>query len=162
MLCLGDVLVSLCDEGHLKTWNVKKRRNKPTGEGRASHVSVRDEERVREDSSKRGKEDSGGDFEEEGDGALCHAALEGGFVPTALAHPPTYLNKVVVGSEAGALQLWNVRTGRCCSCPCSCTCGTVALANSHQFLYRLDVSSAFYFLFIITHMGRGCVTRAGG
>ncbi|CAN0461668.1 unnamed protein product, partial [Ectocarpus sp. 12 AP-2014] len=38
--------------------------------------------------------------------------LEGGFVPTALAHPPTYLNKVVVGSEGGALQLWNVRTGR--------------------------------------------------
>lgn len=116
MLCLGDVLVSLCDEGHLKTWDVKKRRKK---------------EREGEGEEEQGREGPGGESEEEGDGALCHAALEAGFVPTALAHPPTYLNKVVVGSEAGALQLWNVRTGRCGSCPCSCTDSTVARANSH-------------------------------
>ena len=30
-----------------------------------------------------------------------------GFTPTCLAHPDTYLNKVLVGSEEGRLQLWN-------------------------------------------------------
>lgn len=82
LLCIGNTLISLCDEGHLKAWNLNKQH----------------------------KEGYGG---EEGSGAaICDAALEGGFVPTAMAHPPTYLNKVVVGSEGGSLQLWNVRTGR--------------------------------------------------
>lgn len=57
-------------------------------------------------------DDGGGDGDDAKEGGLCVAALERGFVPSALAHPPTYLNKVVVGSEGGALQLWNVRTGR--------------------------------------------------
>ena len=30
--------------------------------------------------------------------------------PTACAHPPTYLNKVLVGGSTGAMELWNVRT----------------------------------------------------
>jgi hypothetical protein len=37
--------------------------------------------------------------------------FEPGFAPTALAHPDTYLNKVVVGSADGRLQLWNFATG---------------------------------------------------
>lgn len=82
------MLVSLCEEGRLKAWDVKRRR---------SHLS------------EQGEDD---DDDDDDDYALCDAALEGGFVPTALAHPPAYLNKVVVGSESGALQLWNVRTGR--------------------------------------------------
>ncbi|GHJ84709.1 hypothetical protein NliqN6_1111 [Naganishia liquefaciens] len=32
------------------------------------------------------------------------------FTATTMLHPATYLNKVVVGSAEGALQLWNVRT----------------------------------------------------
>lgn len=93
LLCLGDVLVSLCDEGRLKAWDLKRQRI-----GGAEEVET---------------EEDGGGNEEGGREALCNAALETGFLPTALAHPPTYLNKVVVGSEAGGLQLWNVRTGRC-------------------------------------------------
>ncbi|KAG2482597.1 hypothetical protein HYH03_018481 [Edaphochlamys debaryana] len=34
-----------------------------------------------------------------------------GFQPTCMAHPDTYLNKVLVGSEGGQLALWNFRTG---------------------------------------------------
>jgi hypothetical protein len=34
------------------------------------------------------------------------------FSPSCLCHPDTYLNKVVVGSEQGGLQLWNFATGR--------------------------------------------------
>jgi U3 small nucleolar RNA-associated protein 21 len=41
------------------------------------------------------------------------AALEFGatFEPTCLAHPDTYLNKVVVGAADGRLALWNFATG---------------------------------------------------
>ncbi|GLD95882.1 hypothetical protein PINS_up004560 [Pythium insidiosum] len=35
------------------------------------------------------------------------------FTPTVMMHPMTYLNKILVGSEQGALQLWNVRTMKC-------------------------------------------------
>lgn len=33
------------------------------------------------------------------------------FHPSFLMHPTTYLNKVVIGGDAGQLQLWNIRTG---------------------------------------------------
>ncbi|XP_037086803.1 LOW QUALITY PROTEIN: WD repeat-containing protein 36-like [Pollicipes pollicipes] len=36
----------------------------------------------------------------------------GSFRITSLLHPSTYLNKVLLGSEQGALQLWNLRTSR--------------------------------------------------
>ena len=39
--------------------------------------------------------------------------FDAGFVPTALAHPDTYLNKVVVGAADGRLQLWNFVTASC-------------------------------------------------
>ncbi|XP_043225558.1 WD repeat-containing protein 36-like [Amphibalanus amphitrite] len=34
------------------------------------------------------------------------------FRVTCLAHPSTYLNKVLLGSEQGSLELWNLRTSR--------------------------------------------------
>ncbi|EQC27067.1 hypothetical protein SDRG_15077 [Saprolegnia diclina VS20] len=39
--------------------------------------------------------------------------FEATFTPTLLLHPSTYLNKVLVGSTQGALQLWNVHTLKC-------------------------------------------------
>ena len=35
---------------------------------------------------------------------------EGGDV-TAILHPATWLNKIVVGRENGVVQIWNIRTG---------------------------------------------------
>lgn len=32
--------------------------------------------------------------------------------PTVLLHPPTYVNKVIVGTEEGVMQLWNIRSQR--------------------------------------------------
>lgn len=40
-------------------------------------------------------------------------SLPQGFVPTCMAHPDTYLNKILIGAEDGRLQLWNFATGRC-------------------------------------------------
>ncbi|XP_059053649.1 WD repeat-containing protein 36 [Achroia grisella] len=34
------------------------------------------------------------------------------FKITTLCHPPTYLNKILLGSQQGQLQLWNVRTSK--------------------------------------------------
>lgn len=33
--------------------------------------------------------------------------------PTAVAHPPTYLNKALIGGSNGGMELWNVRTQKC-------------------------------------------------
>jgi hypothetical protein len=38
--------------------------------------------------------------------------LAEGFTPTCLAHPDTYLNKVLVGGEGGRAQLWNFSSGK--------------------------------------------------
>lgn len=43
---------------------------------------------------------------------VADVALPLGWAPTALAHPPTYLNKLLVGGADGRLGLLNVRTGR--------------------------------------------------
>lgn len=32
------------------------------------------------------------------------------FTATTLLHPATYLNKIIVGSSQGSMQLWNTRT----------------------------------------------------
>ncbi|KAL6557568.1 hypothetical protein OROMI_017918 [Orobanche minor] len=37
-----------------------------------------------------------------------HILLESNFTPICIMHPDTYLNKVVFGSQEGALQLWNI------------------------------------------------------
>jgi len=39
-------------------------------------------------------------------------ALGDDFQPTCMAHPDTYLNKVVVGGADGRLQLWNFASGQ--------------------------------------------------
>ncbi|KAL9250535.1 WD repeat-containing protein [Drosera capensis] len=39
-----------------------------------------------------------------------HLTLEDGFTPACIIHPDTYLNKIIIGSQEGSLQLWNVST----------------------------------------------------
>jgi U3 small nucleolar RNA-associated protein 21 len=82
LLCVGDWLVTACDSGRLKSWGV--------GSLRADDV------------------DAAGSASP----AMSDIALPAGFVPSAMCHPPTYLNKVVIGSRKGSLLLCNVRTGR--------------------------------------------------
>ncbi|KAJ3492092.1 hypothetical protein NLI96_g199 [Meripilus lineatus] len=45
------------------------------------------------------------------DGALqASIQFDPGFTATSIIHPATYLNKVLVASNEGSLQLWNIRT----------------------------------------------------
>lgn len=39
-------------------------------------------------------------------------SLQNDFTPTCMVHPDTYINKVVIGSEEGRLQVWNFSTGK--------------------------------------------------
>ncbi|PAV23976.1 Utp21-domain-containing [Pyrrhoderma noxium] len=39
--------------------------------------------------------------------------FENGFTATSVLHPATYLNKVLVASSQGDMQLWNIRTKTC-------------------------------------------------
>lgn len=41
---------------------------------------------------------------------IGHVMLEDKFSPSCIMHPDTYLNKVILGSEEGSLQLWNIST----------------------------------------------------
>lgn len=43
---------------------------------------------------------------------IGHVLLDNDFSPSCIMHPDTYLNKVVIGSQEGPLQLWNIRTKR--------------------------------------------------
>lgn len=39
-----------------------------------------------------------------------HILLDTEFTPSCIMHPDTYLNKVILGSQDGSLQLWNIST----------------------------------------------------
>ncbi|KAJ6795772.1 WD repeat-containing protein 36 [Iris pallida] len=39
-----------------------------------------------------------------------HILLEDNFSPSCIMHPDTYLNKIIVGSQQGPMQLWNIST----------------------------------------------------
>lgn len=39
--------------------------------------------------------------------------LPSGFTPTCMAHPDTYINKIIIGSTDGRMQLWNFSSGKC-------------------------------------------------
>ncbi|KAK9049733.1 hypothetical protein SSX86_031298 [Deinandra increscens subsp. villosa] len=39
-----------------------------------------------------------------------HILLDSEFTPSCIMHPDTYLNKVILGSQDGSLQLWNIST----------------------------------------------------
>ncbi|KAJ6699672.1 WD REPEAT-CONTAINING PROTEIN 36 [Salix purpurea] len=42
-----------------------------------------------------------------------HILLGDKFIPTCMMHPDTYLNKVLIGSQEGGLQLWNMGRFMC-------------------------------------------------
>ncbi|KAF7796706.1 hypothetical protein EIP86_007889 [Pleurotus ostreatoroseus] len=43
----------------------------------------------------------------------CSIQFDAGFTATSILHPATYLNKVLVSSSEGHMQLWNIRAQAC-------------------------------------------------
>ncbi|WOK92769.1 WD repeat-containing protein 36 [Canna indica] len=97
-----------------------------------------------------------------------HILLDDKFTPTCIIHPDTYLNKVIIGSQEGQLQLWNISTKKklfefkgwnsyVCCCVASPALDVVAIGCSdgtihiHNVLYDEELVS-------FTHSTRGAVT----
>ncbi|TYI67508.1 hypothetical protein E1A91_D08G022700v1 [Gossypium mustelinum] len=97
-----------------------------------------------------------------------HIKLDANFTPTCIMHPDTYLNKVLIGSQEGSLQLWNISAKKklyefkgwnssICSCVSSpaldvtavgCSDGTI---HVHNIRYDKEVVT-------FKHSARGTVT----
>lgn len=97
-----------------------------------------------------------------------HILLEDNFSPSCIMHPDTYLNKIIVGSQEGPMQLWNISTRKklyefkgwkssiqcCVSSPAldvvavGCSDGKIHVHNVH-----LDEEIVSF-----THSARGAVT----
>lgn len=99
---------------------------------------------------------------------IGHILLEDKFTPSCIMHPDTYLNKVLLGSQEGALQLWNISTKKMlfefkgwkssiCCCVSSPALDVVAVGCSdgkihvHNIRYDKEIVS-------FTHSTRGAVT----
>ncbi|KAG1327940.1 hypothetical protein COCNU_01G018740 [Cocos nucifera] len=97
-----------------------------------------------------------------------HIQLEDIFSPSCIMHPDTYLNKVIIGSQEGPLQLWNISTRKklyefkgwnssVCCCVASPALDVVAVGCSdgmihiHNLCYDEELVS-------FTHSTRGAVT----
>lgn len=99
---------------------------------------------------------------------IGHILLEDKFSPTCIMHPDTYLNKVILGSQEGSLQLWNISTKKklyefkgwkssICCCISSPALDVVAVGcadgkiHVHNIRYDEEIVT-------FTHSTRGAVT----
>ena len=90
------------------------------------------------------------------------------FTPSCIMHPDTYLNKVLVGSEEGPLQLWNSKTCslvhqfkgwnsavRSCTSSPALDIVAVGCANGKIYVHNIRYDET---VVSFTHAGRGPVT----
>lgn len=97
-----------------------------------------------------------------------HILLEDKSVPTCIMHPDTYLNKVILGSQDGSLQLWNISTKKklfefkgwkssICCCVSSPALDVIAVGCADG---KIHVHNVRYDEEIVTfsHSTRGAVT----
>ncbi|XP_027924771.1 WD repeat-containing protein 36 isoform X1 [Vigna unguiculata] len=99
---------------------------------------------------------------------FAHIMLHEKFNPSCIMHPDTYLNKVLIGSEQGSMQLWNISTKKKIfefngwNSPISCCVSSPALdvvaigcsdgrIHVHNIRYDEELVS-------FTHSTRGSVT----
>ncbi|CAN6464470.1 unnamed protein product [Victoria cruziana] len=95
-------------------------------------------------------------------------SLDDGYGPSCIMHPDTYVNKVIVGSQKGMLQLWNISTKKklhefkgwgspvecCVSSPALDVVG-VGCANGKIHVHNLRIDEE---VVAFTHSSRGAVT----
>ncbi|KAI3445057.1 hypothetical protein Pfo_001722 [Paulownia fortunei] len=99
---------------------------------------------------------------------LGHISLGNKFSPSCIMHPDTYLNKVILGSQDGSLQLWNVSTKKklyefkgwnvaICCCVSSPALDVVAVGCSDGKIHVLNIRYDEEIV-TFTHSTRGAVT----
>ncbi|KAM0966851.1 hypothetical protein FF1_022589 [Malus domestica] len=99
---------------------------------------------------------------------IGHVMLDNNFSPSCIMHPDTYLNKIIIGSQEGSLQLWNISAKKklyefkgwnssICSCVSSPALDVIAVGcadgNIHVHNIRYDEE-----LVTFSHSTRGAVT----
>ncbi|CAA7054416.1 unnamed protein product [Microthlaspi erraticum] len=94
--------------------------------------------------------------------------FSGKFTPTCMVHPDSYLNKILVGSQEGPLQLWNISTKQMihefkgwgssvCSCVSSPVLNVVAIGCADGKIHVHDIESDQEIV-TFEHASRGAVT----
>ncbi|CAH9085598.1 unnamed protein product [Cuscuta epithymum] len=97
-----------------------------------------------------------------------HLLLEGKITPSCIMHPDTYLNKVIVGTQEGTLQLWNISTNKklyefsrwgssinCCISSPALDVVAVGCADGKIHIHNLRYDEE---IVTFTHSSRGSVT----
>ncbi|KAG9135364.1 hypothetical protein Leryth_007141 [Lithospermum erythrorhizon] len=97
-----------------------------------------------------------------------HILLDHNFHPSCIMHPDAYLNKVILGSQQGFLQLWNISTKKkiyefkgwkstICCCVSSTAVDVVAVGCSDGTIHVHNLLSNEEIM-TFTHSTRGAVT----
>ncbi|KAM0989059.1 hypothetical protein FF1_013039 [Malus domestica] len=99
---------------------------------------------------------------------IGHVMLDNNFSPSCIMHPDTYLNKIIIGSQEGSLQLWNISTKKklyefkgwnssICSCVSSPALDVVAVgcADGNIHVHNIHYDEE---LVTFSHSARGAVT----
>lgn len=92
--------------------------------------------------------------------------LRESFTPTCIMHPDTYLNKILIGSEEGPLQLWNIKSCslvhefkgwnspvRCCTASPALDIVAVGCADGKVYVHNLRYDET-----VVSFTGSGAVT----
>ncbi|KAF3783674.1 WD repeat-containing protein 36 [Nymphaea thermarum] len=95
-------------------------------------------------------------------------SLDDNYGPSCIMHPDTYLNKVIIGSEKGMLQLWNISTKKklydfkgwgspvqCCVSSSALDVVAVGCADGKIHIHNVRYDEE---LVTFTHSSRGAVT----
>lgn len=99
---------------------------------------------------------------------LGHIKLDDNFTPSCIIHPDTYINKVLLGSQEGSLQLWNISTKKklyefkgwnssVCSCVSSPALDVVAVGCANGKIHVHNILSDEQVV-TFAHSTRGAVT----
>ena len=114
--CLGDTLCSLHDDGVLRLWDLATVRTAAAADAVAAAGSPAAAAAERNSSgSSNGTPPLPGVPALAPAGALVRSVdlqLPLGCTPTAMLHPPTYVNKMAVGTSAGTVLIVNFNSGR--------------------------------------------------
>ncbi|GBG32733.1 WD repeat-containing protein 36 [Hondaea fermentalgiana] len=116
MSVFGHVLVVICAPGRRANFGTLLVLDMKSGKRVRSLTLGTAGESDNDDNDDNDSNDSESESHESGDEDRSEddegADASSGFVPTCVLHPDTYLNKMLVGGADGALELWNIRTGK--------------------------------------------------
>jgi len=120
LFVFGERLYSFCDAGRVLAWDVGSdavdhldgtRRKKIAGATQAPADADSDSDSSSDSDSASDSSSSSASAPSDPTRPVREYVLPTGFLPTAVCHPDTYLNKLLLGSSDGRMLILNVHTG---------------------------------------------------